>query len=301
MATIVGTILISTGAWYQVRTPAGVMRCQLSGRLRLQDNKWSNPVAVGDEVEVLPETATTAGSIVAVLPRRNALVRRSPLRPHLQRVMAANVDQALLLVSQGSLPEKLLLLLIDRFLVVAAQADISPLLVWNKIDSLSPEDRTAVEQLWTAYARLGYATAQVAALTGEGLPALQQQLNGKRTVIAGPSGVGKSTLLNALVPEATQRMAEVAANQRGCHTTRFACMFETATLALIDTPGVQSLLSDPVLPHNLGQYFPEIKARLGGCKYYNCRHLQEPHCAVRRAVEEGEIAPNRYKNYCTLL
>lgn len=299
---IQGKVIQSTGAWYQVKGDDGVVYpCQLRGKLRLQGFRLTNPVVVGDEVAFEPATAEAAGVIHAIMPRKNFFMRQATHKKAHGQLLAANLDQALLITTAVNVKEQLTF--IDRFLVIVAAFSIPPVIVFNKLDLLAvdqPTDLTGVRML---YEGLGYKTLAVSAHTQENLPDLIQLLVGKVSLLSGNSGVGKSTLLNALTPDTAQAVAPVdPLTQRGRHTTTYAALFEVAPdTFVIDTPGIQTLVPYAIEQQALSHYFPEMQRLAAGCQFYNCTHLHEPRCAVRQALVVGDLAASRYKSYALMM
>ena len=291
-----GKVIQSTGAWYQVKSHDGVVYpCKLRGKLRLQDIRLTNPVVVGDEVAFVPAQAPAPGVIHTIMPRKNYLIRQATYKKTHGQLLAANLDQALLLVSAVNIQ----LSFIDRFLVVAAAFDIPPVIVFNKIDLLDSQKRAAMATTQALYEKLGYTTLAVSAHTQANIEAFSQLLAGQVSLLSGNSGVGKSTLLNTIAPTASQAVAPVdALGQRGQHTTTYAALFEVAPgTFVIDTPGIQTLVPYALEEQALSHYFPEMRSLAAGCKFYNCTHLHEPDCAVRQALAKGAIATSRYQSY----
>jgi len=294
-----GKIIQSTGAWYQVKGRDGkVYSCKLRGKLRLQDFRLTNPVVVGDEVSFEPATIEAAGVIHAILPRKNFLIRQATHKKAHGQLLAANLDQALLIASAVDIAGQLTF--IDRFLVVAAAFSIPPVIVFNKLDLLTTTDgQAALNNTRALYEALGYTTLAVSARTHANLEDLARLLVGKVSLLSGHSGVGKSTLLNTMATDAQQAVAPVdSPTQRGRHTTTYAALFEIAPgTFVIDTPGIQTLVPYALERQALSHYFPEMQRLATDCRFYNCTHLHEPYCAVRRALEKGGIAASRYKSY----
>jgi ribosome biogenesis GTPase len=298
-----GLILRSTGSWYDVSDEQGEMyKGRLRGKLKLNDTKQTNPIAVGDYVDFEVESeADKTVMISRVHERENKVVRQSTRQRYNDHVLAANVDQALVLATL-SMP-RTSLGFIDRFLVAATSSQVPAVIVFNKCDLLTPEGVAFQAELRELYESIGYATLEISALTDPKLAQVWNLIRGKKTLVAGHSGVGKSTLVNALAPDISQKTAAVSkfAN-KGVHTTTFAEMFEIEPgTFLIDTPGIKELGIVGLEENQVGFYFPEIKMRAGDCKYYNCSHQHEPGCKVIEAVEAGEIAGSRYHSYLSIL
>lgn len=290
-----GRVLKSTGSWYQVRLADGSIRaCRTRGRLRLDDVRETNPVAVGDEVSIDPESDT----ILAILPRKNHIVRHSTRKKGHGHVLAANVDQALLVVTL--MRPRTSFGFIDRFLLTCEAFEIPQILVFNKRDLLDQESEATCRQVMEIYQQIGIRTFLFSFLEDSDLSALLQELNGRTTLIAGHSGTGKSTLLNRLVPSAAQSVSGISEySEKGVHTTTFAEMFfMQEDTWLVDTPGVKEWGLLDMEQTEISGFFPEMRALRSDCKFgARCLHLEEPHCAIRKAVEEGRIAPTRYESY----
>ncbi|WP_375417993.1 ribosome small subunit-dependent GTPase A [uncultured Hymenobacter sp.] len=299
-----GTVVKSTGSWYLVREAAGgqLLRCRLRGKFKIKGLKVSNPLAVGDEVEFDVEAQTEgAGVIFAIGPRRNYIIRRSVHKSEHAHIVAANLDQALLVVTLVSPATSFGF--IDRFLVTAEAYHIPVRLLFNKADLYDEETADYQTQIASMYASLGYPSHLCSARTGEGVGEIDAVLDGQVSLLTGHSGVGKSTLINALVPDLDLKTAEISQfSDKGVHTTTFAEMLEVRPgTYLIDTPGIKELGLVDVKPAELAGYFPEFRARLNQCRFHNCQHTHEPGCAVREAVEEGKIALPRYESYLSML
>lgn len=291
----------STGSWYDVRTESQqLIQCRLRGKLKLKDTKMNNPVAVGDRVEYELE-ADDKGIISTVLPRDNYLIRQSVHKSAHGHILAANLDQAVL-VATLVFP-RTSLGFVDRFLVAAESFRIPAVLVFNKTDLLEPEGAAHQAALMRLYESLGYGCLQTSVVQNTNLEAFRAVLQGKTSLLSGHSGVGKSSLVNAVSPGLRLRTSEVSAfANKGVHTTTFAEMFElTPGTLIIDTPGIKELGLADTEPWEISHYFPEMRERLNQCRYQNCTHAHEPGCAVRQAVETGEIAKSRYASYLSML
>jgi ribosome biogenesis GTPase len=299
-----GIVIKSTGSWYLVReTATGQLhRCRLRGKFKNKGLKVSNPLAVGDQVDFTVEEQTEgAGVIHHIEPRRNYIIRRSVHKSEHAHIVAANLDLALLVVTLVSPATSFGF--IDRFLVTAEAYHIPVRLIFNKVD-LYDEDLTGYqEQILKMYRRTGYEGLRCSAHTGEGLAEIDALLEGKVTLLSGHSGVGKSTLINALVPDLDIKTSEISQfSDKGVHTTTFAEMLQVRPgTDIIDTPGIKELGLVDIPPAELAHYFPEMRALLNQCRYHNCQHVHEPGCAVREAVDKGKIALPRYDSYLSML
>ncbi len=273
--------------------------CRIRGKLRLRGSRSTSPVVVGDRVEYEVDPSGEA-VITEILPRTNYIIRRSPNLSRESHIIAANVDQALLLATLFSPATSYEF--IDRFLVTCEAYHVPALIALGKADMVQavPE---AVEEFRQTYASAGYPTVEISSLTGEGLTELTERLRGKTTLISGNSGVGKSTLLKTLVPGAEVAIAEVSeAHHKGRHTTTFSTVYPLPGGGrLIDTPGIKGFGLIEIDPAELYHYFPEMLRTGAECQYYNCTHVHEPGCAVIAALEAGEISPNRYESYLKIM
>ncbi|MBL7847468.1 MAG: ribosome small subunit-dependent GTPase A [Cyclobacteriaceae bacterium] len=296
-----GRVMKSTGSWYEVLgEDRQVYLCRLQGKLRLEEVKESNPVAVGDVVELIIDNKDA--SITEVKPRDNHILRQSVKKTGHTHVLAANVDQVLLIATLKH--PRTSTGFIDRFLVSAEAFRIAQVIVFNKKDLLSEEERNEVDQLQNLYSAVGVATEFISAKADESLESVRELLRNKTTLIAGHSGVGKSTLLNRLFPHLKQAVREVSdATQKGTHTTTFAEMFHIDSKTfVIDTPGVKEWGLSEMTSQEISDYFPEMRELRLDCKFGSrCLHLTEPGCAVRQAVEDGRIYLSRYDSYVNMV
>ncbi|MBK8563289.1 MAG: ribosome small subunit-dependent GTPase A [Saprospiraceae bacterium] len=297
-----GIITKSTGSWYQVLLEDGEMQeCRIVGKLRLEDMKTTNPVAVGDEVMVGPDEEGR-GLIKEVLPRRNCVIRQSPRRKRDMHLLAANVDQALLIstIIEPNLKQGF----IDRFLLMTEPYNIPTIIAFNKADIYDEDVLEIYGGLKALYESIGYTVLLVSAESGLGISELRELLHGKTTLISGQSGVGKSTLVNAVEPGLKLRTGDLSDySGKGQHTTTFAEMFPLlAGGHIIDTPGIKMLAFNNLSPLDVAHNFREIFEKSSECRFGGqCLHKNEPKCAVKEAVESGEISSLRYMNYLTIL
>lgn len=298
-----GQIIKSTGSWYEVKAEDGkTHHCRLRGKFKMDGMKINNPIAVGDWV-ILEEEAQGDHSavITEIIQRDNYIIRKSTRKTAFSHILAANIDQALLLATV-TFP-KTSLGFIDRFLVSAESFRIPSLVVFNKKDILEDAGIAYCHEVMEMYQGLGYDSLLISVLEDDGLEALKSRLKDKTTLIAGHSGVGKSTLLNALVPGLDLKTGDVSSYaNKGTHTTTFAQMFEIdETSKLIDTPGIKELGLVDMDPSEISHYFPEMRVHLGECKFNNCLHTNEPGCQVQAAFDEGQIEASRYHSYLSIL
>jgi len=303
-----GLVIKNTGSWYTVRTDDGqLLDCKIKGNFRIKGIRSTNPVAVGDRVEVrMPQAETEDGLITGIEDRKNYIIRKSINLSKQSHIIAANVDQALLIVTVAN-PETSTTF-IDRFLASAEAYRVPVILVLNKTDLLDDDQRRYQQMMVQLYETIGYQCLQVSAATGEGFDQLTPLLEGKITLLSGNSGVGKSTLINRLVPGANLRTADLSdAHNMGMHTTTFSEMIPLTshlsplTSYLIDTPGIKGFGSFDMEPEEISGYFKEIFRFSKDCRFNNCTHTHEPGCAVLQALEDHYIAQSRYQSYLSML
>ena len=296
-----GFVIKNTGSWYSVKTDDGkVVECKIKGNFRLKGIRSTNPVAVGDNVEIALNSEGTA-FITHIEERRNYIIRKSQNLSKQSHILAANVDQAFLIVTVNY--PQTSTTFIDRFLASAEAYSVPVVLVFNKCDILSDDERHYQQSMIHLYETIGYECREVSATTGEGVDGLHALLKGKITLLSGNSGVGKSTLINKILPEANLRTAEISdAHNTGMHTTTFSEMLELPEGGyIIDTPGIKGFGTFNMEPEELTSYFPEIFHFSKGCKFSNCTHTHEPGCAVLKAIDDHYIAQSRYQSYLNML
>ena len=296
-----GLVVKNTGSWYTVKTDSGqLIDCKLKGNFRLKGIRSTSPVAVGDFVQIVTNAEGTA-MITAIDDRKNYIIRKSPNLSKQSQIIAANLDQAFLLVTI-KYPETSTIF-IDRFLAGAEAYRIPVVLVFNKTDLLNEEEHHYQQMMMNLYETIGYHCVEISAETGQGMEAIDALLAQKVTLLSGNSGVGKSTLINVLIPHAEQRTAEISdAHGTGTHTTTFSEMIALPHGGyVIDTPGIKGFGTFDIEPEELTSYFKEIFAFSKDCKFNNCTHTHEPGCAVRTAVENHYISESRYQSYLSML
>lgn len=296
-----GLVIKNTGSWYSVKTDIGkVVECKIKGNFRLKGIRSTNPVAVGDNVEIALNSEGTA-FITHIEERRNYIIRKSQNLSKQSHILAANVDEAFLIVTVNY--PQTSTTFIDRFLASAEAYSVPVVLVFNKCDILSDDERHYQQSMIHLYETIGYECREVSATTGEGVDGLHALLKGKITLLSGNSGVGKSTLINKILPEANLRTAEISdAHNTGMHTTTFSEMLELPEGGyIIDTPGIKGFGTFNMEPEELTSYFPEIFHFSKGCKFSNCTHTHEPGCAVLKAIDDHYIAQSRYQSYLNML
>jgi ribosome biogenesis GTPase len=296
-----GLVIKSTGLWNDVKTAGGeLVKCRLRGKLRLSGSKITNPVAVGDQIEFELEKEGS-GIITRIRPRENYIIRRSTRKSHHGHIIAANIDQAILIAS--FIFPRTSLGFIDRYLVAAESFRIPARIIFNKADLLSEEQQELQEFLREMYAEIGYENLSISATQDEDFSQVWEWLTGKKTLLSGHSGVGKSTLLNRLDPSLAIPTNEVSTfADKGIHTTTFATMHELKEdTFVIDTPGIKELGLLEMEDWEISHYFPEMRELLGECRFNNCLHINEPGCIVLKALEEGKISELRYESYLSMI
>ena len=292
----------STGSWYEVRAESGkVYRARLKGKFKLNGPKTSNPITVGDKVLFsMEDEANQTVVIEEISPRQNYIIRKSVHKTSHGQLLAANVDQAIFIFTYKS--PKTSLGFLDRFLVTAEAFRIPVTIVFNKMDLLNEEEKDQVFEWAGLYQELGYGVLFTSIPLNQGISEFKEMFEGKVSLMAGHSGVGKSSLLNIVAPTLHIKTKEISDfAQKGVHTTTYSTMWELGPdTYLIDSPGINEFGVMEIEKEELAHYFPEMRALLGQCKFNNCLHLHEPHCVVQQAVKDGEIASSRYLSYFSI-
>lgn len=303
-----GVVIKSTGSWYTVKTDTGdLIESRIKGNLRIKGIRSTNPIAVGDYVELTESKednnidSQSVGYISNILPRKNYIIRKSPNLSKESHIIAANIDQAFLIITI-QFPSTTTTF-IDRFLVSAEAYRIPCIMIFNKIDLYDDIQNEVLNSLIEIYTGIGYQCLKISAKTGNGIEMLQSIMANKVNVFSGHSGVGKSTLINKLHPKVNLKTGIISeAHFSGKHTTTNSEMYELEFGGfIIDTPGIKGFGVLEMSNEEISHYFPEIFNLLNECQYYNCTHTHEPNCAVKKSVEEGKIAQSRYNSYLGLL
>ena len=297
-----GVVIKSTGSWYDVKVETGdVIKCRLKGIFRLDETKDTNPIAVGDRVEIERSEAEESWVISTIDARTNYIVRSSPKYRTARQIIAANMDQCLLIATMAN--PRTSTGFIDRFLLTAEAYHIRPIIVFNKQDLLDPKTKRKQDFVAGIYQQIGYTTLFTSAIEGDGIEELKAMLKNKTTLVSGHSGVGKSSLMNAIDPALNLRTLAVSKfSGKGMHTTTFAEMhFAKDNARIIDTPGIREFGIMDFKPEEISHYFVEMRAVLNDCKFNNCLHENEPGCAVKKAYQEGKITEERYANYLNIM
>ena len=301
---MIGTVYKSTGSWYTVKSNEGhFFECRIKGKFRIKGIKSTNPVAVGDivsfEIEKIGDE--TIGIITEISDRKNYIVRKSVKLSKQTHIIASNLDQVFLLVTLKN--PKTYTIFMDRFLATAEAYDIPAILLFNKIDMYDEDELLEVKYLAALYRGIGYTCIGISAITGKNIDKVKELMIGKTSMFSGNSGVGKSTLINALEPSLQIKTTEISEQHlQGQHTTTFAEMFDLSFDArIIDTPGIRGFGIYDMEKDEIGDYFPEFFKLKSGCKFNNCLHLDEPKCAVKKALENNEVAWSRYNSYVQMV
>lgn len=296
-----GLVRKSTGSWYQVLGEDGAKYdCRIRGKFRTKGIKTTNPIAVGDWVKFELEQDQESAVIYELEPRRNYIIRKSVNLSKQTQIIGANLDQAVLVVTLASPPTSLGF--IDRFLVTAEAYDVPAVLVFNKLDLFSEEGLEVLQAYKSIYENIGYLCYEVSARTGTNIEELKALLKDRVTLVSGHSGVGKSTLINSLVPGSILKTGNISEwSDKGKHTTTFAEMIDLPFGGkLIDTPGIRELGIVDIEKQELSHFFPEMRKLLNKCRFNNCRHINEPGCVVLEAIELGDIDTSRYDSYLSI-
>ncbi len=295
-----GRIIQTTGSWYQVLLNDKMITARLKGKFKLEELDTTNPIAVGDYVS-LEKTEGNEFIINEIHERNNYIIRQSPRNKHQRHIIASNIDQALLVVTIAQ--PRTSLGFVDRFIAAAESFHIPVKIVINKIDLIRDKDKEMLEYMQIVYNNLGYNVICSSTITGEGIDNVNSTLKDKTTLVAGHSGVGKSTLLNAINKDLNLKTGKISEKWgKGMHTTTFATMFQILENSfIIDTPGIKEFMLLQVEPEEVSGYFKDIKEFAEGCQFNNCLHQNEPNCAVKTAVENTQIAATRYENYLNII
>lgn len=297
-----GTVIKSTGSWFTVKMPDNqIVRCGIKGKFRIKGIRATNPVAVGDRVQFEWAEDRETGIITTIEERSNYIIRKSSKLSKEYQLIATNVDTAWLMISMV-LP-RTLTPFIDRFLVSAEAYRIPVIILFNKTDLYGEQELAEMEYLWSVYTKIGYRCLKLSLQTKEGIDAVRDEMKNKVNVIAGNSGVGKSTLINVLDPTIRLKIGRISDfHQTGKHTTTFSEMFELVSgIKIIDTPGIRGYGTIDIDRSELFHFFPEIFKASKQCRYHNCMHINEPDCAVKGGVEKNEISESRYINYLMMM
>lgn len=292
----------STGSWYIVKNDAGkIFNARIKGALKMDDIMSTNPVAVGDTVEIAEENdADDTAMIISIHQRHNYVARQSPANKNQHHIIASNIDQSMLICTLRE--PKTSLGFIDRFLVSCEAYHVPAVLVFNKTDLHNKKDKYIFEEWRKMYEAVGYKVLAVSILLAQGLIELQQLLEHKTTLLSGHSGVGKSSIINYLFPQFSLRTKSVSNwSGKGMHTTTFAEMFDLPGGGkIIDTPGLREFGLSDISKEELSHYYPEMRALINDCQFNNCMHINEPKCAVKAAITAGSIQPDRYYSYLNI-
>jgi ribosome biogenesis GTPase len=297
-----GVVVKSTGSWLTVEGEEGkIYNCKLKGTFRTKGIKTTNPVAVGDNVRFMLTVDKTIGSISEILPRHNYIIRKATKLSKLSHIIAANIDQAILIVTLAH--PRTSTGFIDRFLVTTEAYHIPAGIVFNKIDLYNEDLNCLQSELENIYQDAGYYCLAVSALRGDNLDALKTCLKGRKSLFAGHSGVGKSALINAIEPGFELRTKELSGYHKvGMHTTTFAEMLHLSEGGyIIDTPGIKEFGLADFNRKEIAERFPELRKYMHECRFSNCTHIHEPGCAIQKALSEGKVSRSRYNNYLSIL
>ncbi|MCB0501688.1 MAG: ribosome small subunit-dependent GTPase A [Bacteroidetes bacterium] len=297
-----GKVLQTTGSWYKILCDDGQLReARLKGKFKNDKIKLTNPIAVGDNVELQNEKDVNETMITEIYPRKNYIIRQSPRKKFHQHIIASNIDQAILITSIYQ--PRTSLGFIDRFIIAAESFHIPVKIIINKTDLLKKQHLSILEEWKNTYNAIGYPVYATSIETKEGLQIINDLIKDKTTLLAGHSGVGKSSLINYLAPDLALPVKEISEkHEKGKHTTTYATMYHLRDQTfIIDTPGIKEFGLSQIEPEELSGYFVEMKALINDCKFNNCMHRDEPGCAVKQAFVEEQIAESRYINYLQIL
>ena len=299
-----GLVYKSTGSWYTVKTEEGVRyECRIKGKFRIKGIKSTNPVAVGDIVEFDLDSVgdETVGIITDIHDRENYIIRKSVNLSKRTHIIATNIDLLFLMITLNNPPT--FTAFIDRFLISAEAYHIKTVLLFNKIDVYNDDELLEIKLLAAMYRKIGYECIGISAKTGKNIDKVRELMKEKVSIFSGHSGVGKTTLINKIEPELNLKTAEISEqHKQGQHTTTFAEMYDLSFNAkIIDTPGIKGFGIVDIEKEEIGDYFPEFFALKSECKFNNCLHIDEPHCAIKEAIENDEIAFSRYKSYVQMV
>lgn len=299
---MIATVYKSTGSWYIVKNESGkVYNARIKGKFKIDGFTSTNPLAVGDVVNIENEEDIESTIITEIFPRKNYITRTSPHNKNQHHIIASNLDQSLLFATIKD--PKTSTGFMDRFLVTSEAYQIPAIIVFNKIDLLDENDLLKLAHVNKVYEQIGYQIKTISLHTNEGIEEVKSVLQNKTTLLSGHSGVGKSTFINSLFPEFELRTQDVSEwSGKGMHTTTFAEMFDLPIGGkIIDTPGIRELGLFSIDKYELAHYFPEMKALMNQCQFNNCIHINEPSCAIKNAVNDNSIDYNRYLSYLNIL
>ncbi len=296
-----GLVIKSTGSWYKVKHNFGITNCKIKGKFRLEGIRSTNPIAVGDVVTFEIQREDDTGIITKIAARKNYIIRKSTNLSRKGHILAANIDQAILLVSMSK--PRTSAVFIDRFLTSADAYRIPTRIVFNKLDIYSDKEMEQMQQLIATYEKIGYPCHQISAIEQTNLDEIKGLLQNKISLITGNSGVGKSTLINVIDPDLELKTDAISDyHLKGKHTTTFYEMFELVMGGyIIDSPGIKGFGLVDFEKEKISHHFPEMFERLSECRFHNCTHTHEPGCAVKQAIDEGEISQSRYNSYLSIL
>ena len=292
----------STGSWYQVKNESGeAFNARVKGKFKIDGITSTNPIAVGDVVDIDKEEGEESIVITNIHDRKNYITRQSPHNKHLHHIVAANLDQSILLATLKD--PKTSTGFMDRFLVASEAYHVPAIIVFNKSDLYKSKEKEKFEQIKKIYEKIGYPVYSMSISEDAGVNEVKKLLKNNTTLLSGHSGVGKSSFINTIFPENIIKTQEVSGwSGKGLHTTTFAEMFDLPFGGkIIDTPGMREFAMMDIEPHELSHYFPEMKTLINDCRFNNCMHIEEPGCAVKAAVEENKISAERYVNYLNIL